>query len=72
MQGLATATIMAIVATSALAVSIDEDNAGNGRLSACDTDRGEYHLEKMALWCLLPMLFPLSSLSPRTGRGHQQ
>ena len=42
MQGLATATIMALAAASALAVGIsDEDNAGNGRLSACDTDRGE-------------------------------
>ena len=43
MRGLlATATIMALVAASALAVGIDyDDNAGNGRLSACDTDRGE-------------------------------
>merc|ERR1719499_561719 len=59
MQGLATATIMAIVAASALAVSIDEDNTGNGRLSACDTDRGEpVCLDKMASYsaCLGPEL----------------
>merc|ERR1719499_2301786 len=59
MQGLATATIMALVAASALAVSSDEDNTGNGRLSACDTDRGEpVCLDKMASYsaCLGPEL----------------
>merc|ERR1719420_2044433 len=59
MRGLATATIMALVAASALAVSIDDDNAGNGRLSACDTDRGEpVCLDKIASYsaCLGPEL----------------
>merc|ERR1719150_887137 len=60
MRGLVTATIMALFAASALAVGIDyDDNAGNGRLSACDTDRGEpVCLDKMASYsaCLGPQL----------------
>merc|ERR1719322_943205 len=51
---------MTLAAASALAVGIsDEDNAGNGRLSACDTDRGEpVCLDKMASYsaCLGPEL----------------